>query len=149
MKKFLFSNWAKRFTIGLLSITLLLMTACANDDQSTDNTVVDEAAELIIEDLTVGDGAVAEDGNELEVHYVGTLTDGTQFDSSRDRDATFSFTLGAGQVIEGWDEGMKGMAIGGLRKLTIPADMAYGDSAVGSIPAGSTLIFEVELIGIE
>ena len=127
----------KLFTF--LFITLLLMTACATGD----------VEELKIEDLALGDGDAATDGDVLEVHYVGTLENGEKFDSSRDRDATFSFTLGAGQVIQGWDEGMKGMKVGGMRMLTIPPEMGYGDRSAGSIPPGSTLIFEVELIGIE
>jgi FKBP-type peptidyl-prolyl cis-trans isomerase len=125
--------------LSFLFITLLLMTACAKASDG----------ELKIEDLELGTGDAAADGDVLEVHYVGTLEDETKFDSSRDRDATFSFTLGAGEVIQGWDDGMKGMKVGGLRNLTIPSEMGYGDRSVGSIPADSTLIFEVELIGIQ
>lgn len=121
--------------ISTLIITSLFMTACGS-------------VKLEIEDVTVGEGEVAEAGDVLTVHYVGTLTDGTQFDSSRDRGTPFSFELGAGQVIEGWDEGMLGMQVGGVRILTIPPDMAYGDKDLGSIPPNSTLIFEVELLEI-
>lgn len=106
--------------------------------------------ELQIEDLEVGTGQEAEAGDTVEVHYTGTLTDGTKFDSSKDRGQTFSFTLGAGEVIEGWDEGVAGMKVGGVRKLTIPSDMAYGDGGIpGVIPGGATLVFEVELISIQ
>lgn len=120
------------------------------DDDTTDGTSTDESVtELVIEDLTVGTGEEAKAGDLVEVHYVGTLTDGTEFDASRNRGQTFSFTIGAGEVIQGWDEGVPGMKVGGVRKLTIPSDMAYGDYGVGSIPGGATLIFEVELVSIQ
>lgn len=116
----------------------------------TDETTNDESVtELVIEDLTVGTGEEAKAGDLVEVHYVGTLTDGTEFDASRNRGQTFSFTIGAGEVIQGWDEGVPGMKVGGIRKLTIPSDMAYGEYGVGSIPGGATLIFEVELVSIQ
>ena len=84
------------------------------------------------------------------MHYTGTLTDGTKFDSSRDRDSPFQFQLGAGQVIKGWDQGLMGMCIGEKRKLTIPPELGYGDrGAGGQIPGGATLIFETELLAIE
>lgn len=107
-----------------------------------------EIDELKIEDLVVGSGAEAKAGDEVKVHYSGTLTDGTKFDSSFDRNEPFEFTLGAGQVIEGWDKGFAGMKVGGKRKLTIPASMGYGDREIGPIPANSTLIFEVELLEV-
>ncbi|MDO8601561.1 MAG: FKBP-type peptidyl-prolyl cis-trans isomerase [bacterium] len=104
---------------------------------------------MTIEDLKTGTGKTAESGTMVSVHYVGTLTNGTKFDSSRDRGAPFTFSLGSGQVIEGWDKGVVGMKVGGLRRLTIPPDMAYGSQAVGSIPANSTLVFEVELLNVQ
>ena len=104
---------------------------------------------LEIEDQIVGDGDEAVAGQTVEVHYTGWLTDGTKFDSSHDRDQTFSFKLGGGQVIAGWDQGVAGMKIGGTRKLTIPADMGYGARGAGGvIPPNATLIFKVELIGL-
>ena len=104
-------------------------------------------AELVIEELKVGDGAEAKAGQNVTVHYVGTLTDGKKFDSSRDRGQGFSFKLGAGQVIKGWDQGVAGMKVGGMRKLTIPPELAYGDRGFpGAIPPKSTLVFEVELL---
>ncbi len=107
-------------------------------------------ADLKIEDIKVGSGSEAQVGDNVEVHYVGTLEDGTKFDSSRDRGQTFSFTIGEGQVIEGWEKGIPGMKIGGLRKLTIPSDMAYGRRGAGGvIPPNATLIFEVELVSID
>jgi FKBP-type peptidyl-prolyl cis-trans isomerase len=107
-------------------------------------------AGLIIEDLKLGDGAEARAGQNVTVHYVGTLTDGKKFDSSRDRGKGFSFKLGAGQVIRGWDQGVAGMKIGGLRKLTIPPALAYGDRGFPPvIPGNSTLVFEVELLEVK
>jgi FKBP-type peptidyl-prolyl cis-trans isomerase len=107
-------------------------------------------AELLIEDQTIGSGAEAKSGQTVTVHYTGTLTNGKKFDSSRDRNQGFSFQLGAGQVIKGWDQGVAGMKVGGSRKLTIPAHLAYGDRGFpGAIPPGSTLIFEVELLGVK
>jgi FKBP-type peptidyl-prolyl cis-trans isomerase len=106
-------------------------------------------AQLVIEDLKVGDGTEARSGAQVTVHYVGTLTDGKKFDSSRDRGKGFGFKLGAGQVITGWDQGVAGMKVGGLRKLTIPPHLAYGDRGFpGAIPPNSTLIFEVELLAV-
>ncbi len=100
--------------------------------------------------LREGNGAVATAGQTVTVHYVGTLTDGKKFDSSRDRGQGFTFKLGAGQVIEGWDKGVAGMKIGELRKLTIPAEMGYGSRGFPPvIPANATLVFEVELLGLK
>jgi FKBP-type peptidyl-prolyl cis-trans isomerase len=105
--------------------------------------------ELVIEDIRVGTGAVAVSGKPVEVHYVGTLLNGNKFDSSRDRNETFEFSLGAGEVIQGWDKGVAGMRVGGLRKLTIPAAMGYGARGFPPvIPGNSTLVFEVELISV-
>lgn len=104
---------------------------------------------MTIEDMKTGSGATAEAGMMVTVHYVGTFTNGTKFDSSRDRGTPFTFKLGAGQVIEGWDKGVAGMKIGGLRKLTIPPDLGYGAVPNGPIPANSTLVFEVELLDVK
>ncbi len=106
-------------------------------------------AELEIEDQIVGDGEEAVAGQTVEVHYTGWLTDGAKFDSSHDRDETFSFKLGGGQVIAGWDQGVAGMKIGGARKLTIPPELGYGERGAGGvIPPNATLVFKVELIGL-
>ncbi|SFV69830.1 FKBP-type peptidyl-prolyl cis-trans isomerase [hydrothermal vent metagenome] len=106
-------------------------------------------AELIIEELEVGNGNEAVAGKEVLVHYTGWLENGKKFDSSVDRDEKFEFTLGQQMVIEGWDKGIAGMKIGGKRKLTIPSDMAYGPMGFGSvIPPDATLIFEVELFDV-
>jgi len=104
--------------------------------------------DLVVQDIKVGKGKEAYSGSNVTVHYVGRLKNGTKFDSSRDRNKPFEFNLGAREVIRGWDKGIVGMKEGGIRKLTIPPDLAYGDKATGSIPAKSTLIFEVELLKV-
>lgn len=101
------------------------------------------------EDLTVGSGDEATTGKTVSVHYTGTLTDGSKFDSSLDRGRPFEFQLGAGRVIKGWDQGVLGMKVGGKRKLTIPSDLAYGARGFPPvIPPNSTLVFEIELLGV-
>jgi FKBP-type peptidyl-prolyl cis-trans isomerase len=107
------------------------------------------AGDLLIEDLKQGSGQEAKAGDRVTVHYVGTLTNGNKFDSSRDRGEGFTFKLGAGQVIKGWDQGVAGMRVGQMRKLTIPPHLAYGDRGFPPvIPPGSTLVFEVELLKV-
>ncbi len=109
------------------------------------------ASGLGIKDSVVGTGAEAVAGKKVTVHYTGTLEDGKKFDSSLDRGTPFSFTLGVGQVIKGWDEGVAGMKVGGKRSLVIPANLGYGASgaAGGAIPGGATLLFDVELLKVE
>lgn len=108
---------------------------------------------LVIEDLTLGNGTEAAAGRRVSVHYTGWLQyggeKGRKFDSSRDRNEPFDFRLGAGNVIKGWDEGVQGMKVGGTRQLTIPPDLGYGARGAGGvIPPNATLIFDVELIGV-
>ena len=102
-----------------------------------------------IKDDKVGNGAEAKKGDTLEVHYTGTLKDGTKFDSSKDRNKTFEFKLGAGMVIKGWDQGLVGMKVGGVRTLTIPPELGYGARGAGDkIPPNAELTFKVELVNI-
>ena len=129
----------------LSALILVALAACGGGDSGTAPT---GGGTLVIEDLVVGTGATAAVGDTVNVHYVGTLTNGTKFDSSYDRGQTFAFRIGAGQVIAGWDQGIPGMRVGGKRRLTIPPSLAYGNQAVGSIPASSTLVFEIELVSI-
>src|SRR5262247_3607536 len=104
---------------------------------------------LIVEEVVVGQGALASAGQKVKVHYTGWLTNGTKFDSSKDRGDPFVFDLGAGRVIKGWDEGVQGMKVGGTRKLTIPPALGYGARGAGGvIPPNATLVFEVELLGV-
>ena len=105
--------------------------------------------ELKIEDLQIGSGPEVKAGDFVVVHYLGTLEDGTKFDSSYDRNLPFETQIGVGQVIKGWDQGMMGMKVGGKRKLTIPPELAYGSQGAGDvIPPDSTINFEVELIDV-
>jgi FKBP-type peptidyl-prolyl cis-trans isomerase len=111
--------------------------------------VTPETTQLQSTDEVVGTGDEAVVGKTVSVNYLGTLTDGTKFDSSYDRNQPFEFKLGGGQVIQGWDQGVAGMKVGGKRKLVIPASLGYGASANGSIPANSTLVFEIELLAVK
>ncbi len=128
----------KRFIIPLL----IVAAAACSDSPSAPTS-------LEVQDLVVGTGAVAETGDTITVNYIGRLLGGGQFDSSYDRNQPFTFKLGAGQVIAGWDQGLVGMRVGGKRRLTIPPSLAYGDTQYGSIPPNSTLVFDVELLSIE
>jgi|SRR5207253_7340570 len=115
--------------------------------------MIKTASGLQYEDTTVGNGAVAKGGQRVRVHYTGWLysngQQGAKFDSSKDRNDPFVFTLGAGQVIKGWDEGVAGMQVGGTRKLVIPPHLGYGARGAGGvIPPNATLLFEVELLGV-
>jgi FKBP-type peptidyl-prolyl cis-trans isomerase len=129
----------------LSALILLTLTACGGGDSATAPT---GGGTLVIEDLVVGTGPTAVIGDTLTVHYVGTLTNGTKFDSSYDRGTPYVFQVGAGRVIAGWDQGVPGMKVGGKRRLTIPPSLAYGSQAVGTIPANSTLLFDVDLVSI-
>jgi FKBP-type peptidyl-prolyl cis-trans isomerase len=159
----------KKSVITLITIVLLAsFVACGDEpDENADTrgagneSEVDASADctegeevetdsgLKIEDVTCGDGEEAEGNSVVQVHYVGMLENGTEFDSSRDGDPV-AFALGVGQLIPGFEEGIRGMKVGGLRKLTIPPELGYGEAGVpGTIPPDSTLIFEIELLDIQ
>jgi FKBP-type peptidyl-prolyl cis-trans isomerase FkpA len=128
----------------IITLAILLITvSCSKEKQTMSNG-------LVIEDIKIGEGQEVEKFNIVTVNYTGLLEDGTKFDSSLNPGRTpFRFTVGAGQVIKGWDEGLVGMKVGGKRKLTIPPELGYGSRDNGPIPANSTLIFEIDLLGIE
>ena len=127
-----------------LSLTMVSYSAFAEGKET-----VTTPSGLQYVDLVVGSGQVAKSGSTAVVHYTGTLTNGKKFDSSKDRNQPFSFGLGAGRVIKGWDEGVEGMKIGGTRKLIVPPHLGYGARGAGGvIPPNATLIFEVELLDL-
>lgn len=115
--------------------------------QATDNTGTIQR--MVIEDIKVGTGDEVTSGDTVSVHYAGRLQSGTEFDNSRRRGAPFTFTVGGGQVIKGWEEGLIGMKVGGERVLVIPPDKAYGAAGIGPIPPNATLVFSIELIAIQ
>ena len=132
----------------LLVVGVYLILQKDNKGQDLNNNIQNIQG-MKIETLKEGTGEIAKNGDTVSVHYTGTLEDGTKFDSSRDRGTPFSFILGAGRVIKGWDLGVAGMKIGEQRKLTIPSNLGYGTQGAGEvIPPNATLIFEVELLGI-
>jgi FKBP-type peptidyl-prolyl cis-trans isomerase FkpA len=119
------------------------------DSRSQTMSTVTTASGLQYEDIKEGSGAEAVAGKSVSVHYTGWLTDGQKFDSSKDRNDPFDFVLGGGMVIKGWDEGVQGMKVGGVRKLTIPPQLGYGARGAGGvIPPNATLVFEVELLDV-
>ncbi len=141
---------ASLLTAGILPLLGLVAPAePAAPAPKSDGEWQKSASGLEIQDVQVGEGAEAKSGATVDVHYTGWLEDGTEFDSSRKRGKPFSFKLGAGQVIKGWDEGVKGMKVGGSRKLRIPPALGYGSrGASGVIPGNATLLFDVELVAV-
>ena len=132
-------------SFALLVLIVIFLLPCIG--QAAEEVMVKTSSGLQYADLVVGSGREAHAGETATVHYTGTLVDGTKFDSSKDRNKPFSFRLGAGHVIKGWDEGIEGMKIGGTRKLVIPPELGYGARGAGStIPPNATLIFQVELL---
>lgn len=150
---------ARRLVI-LLMAGLLVAAACGDDDSDGDaagtpsedcqeGTEIETNSGLTYTDVECGTGAEATAGTAVTVHYTGTLEDGTEFDSSRGRGEPFTFDLGTGGVIQGWEQGIPGMKVGGIRELTIPPELAYGAAgAPPAIPPNATLIFEVELLEV-
>jgi FKBP-type peptidyl-prolyl cis-trans isomerase len=150
-------------TLAAMCLLVILIAGCTKKEESP---VVEKDAgalavshaipqpgqsvtELKIEDVEVGTGSEVLAGKAVTVHYTGWLTNGTKFDSSKDRGQPFTFKLGAGQVIKGWEQGVAGMKVGGKRKLTIPPSLGYGANGAGDvIPPNATLVFEVELLGV-
>ena len=141
----------KKALIGSLAVLLAaaLGPAACKKSSAPASTTTPEG--LVVEDVKVGDGALATPGKMVSVHYTGRLTNGSKFDSSYDRGQPIEFPLGAGKVIKGWDMGIQGMKVGGKRKLTIPPDLAYGSQGTpgGPIPPNATLVFDVELTGVQ
>lgn len=139
----------KKVVTFLFLLSLAAFAEVDNNVQDKNQQMKEEKMELKIEDTSVGTGKVAEKGKTLKMHYSGRLENGKKFDSSYDRNDPLQFTLGIGQVIQGWDEGIAGMKVGGKRTLTIPSNMAYGERGAGSsIPPNATLIFDIELMDV-
>jgi FKBP-type peptidyl-prolyl cis-trans isomerase len=122
--------------------------ASAAQDLLNDISKTGKVSQLSVIDTVVGTGAEAKTGDTITVNYIGVLPNGTVFDASQNHGKPFTFGLGGGQVIKGWDQGLVGMKVGGTRLVAIPPDLAYGERAVGQIPANSSLIFQVELVSI-
>jgi FKBP-type peptidyl-prolyl cis-trans isomerase len=143
-----------RLAGAALALAILAVSTPAGRSDAADNQVTEMPDGLKYTDTKAGDGTTARSGNKVSVHYTGWLSDngakGKKFDSSVDRGQPFQFTLGAKQVIAGWDEGVAGMKVGGKRTLTIPPELGYGArGAPGAIPPNSTLIFDVELLQVQ
>jgi len=135
---------------ALVYLALLAVVGCGGGSSAPSSPGGSpDSGTLVVEDLVVGTGPAVAVGNVATVHYVGTFQDGTRFDSSYDRGEPFSFRIGVGQVIAGWDQGVPGMQVGGKRRLTIPPSLAYGSQGRGAIPPNSTLVFEIELLSID
>jgi FKBP-type peptidyl-prolyl cis-trans isomerase len=127
----------------LALVAAILLPACGSDNPTGPN-----GGDLVVEDIVVGTGATAVAGDVITVHYLGTFTSGQKFESSYDSGRPYTFRLGAGSVIPGWDLGIVGMKVGGKRRLTIPPNLAYGATGQGPIPGNTTIVFEVELLSI-
>jgi FKBP-type peptidyl-prolyl cis-trans isomerase len=143
-------------TLALAAALVVALGGCSKKKDDAAGSAASGATEapgerLMIEEVKVGDGALATKGKTVSVHYTGKLTNGTKFDSSLDRGQPIEFVLGSGMVIKGWDQGIDGMKVGGKRKLTIPPELAYGARGTpgGPIPPNATLVFDVELVGVK
>lgn len=137
------------YVSSLVAIVVLTVALGVGGSMAENNQEVTTPSGLKYVDQVVGTGEAAVAGRNVSVHYTGWLENGKKFDSSVDRGQPFSFPLGAGRVIKGWDEGVQGMKVGGKRKLTIPSDLGYGSRGAGGvIPPNATLVFDVELLGV-
>ncbi len=132
-------------TTSFLAVILATAYACSS---SSNSPTTSSGGTLQIVDLVVGSGPIAAVGDTVTVNYIGTFTSGVQFDSSSAHGGPYTFQLGVGQVIAGWDQGVPGMRVGGKRRLTIPPSLAYGSQGYGTIPPNATLIFEIDLLSI-
>lgn len=139
------------YTLFGFNIMSLFQKSSMNQDASAAavNTTVPNDKGLIINDIVVGQGPLVKKGDRVSVHYILSLSDGTTLQNSKDFGAPFKFTLGAGEVIQGWEMGFEGMHVGGVRTVVIPPELAYGNKQAGPIPPNSTLVFTIELVGIE
>ena len=143
--------------VGVSGVGGVVLSACSKKSEdaaapaASTGAAAPQGGGLIIEEVKLGEGAVATKGKTVSVHYTGVLTNGTKFDSSLDRGQPIEFVLGSGMVIKGWDQGIDGMKVGGKRKLTIPPDLAYGARGTpgGPIPPNATLVFDVELVAVQ
>lgn len=149
MRPVIFISIVGIVVLGLFSFFLFGLNQRQKPATITKSQTKTMQKDLKIEDIKVGSGSAVKSGDTVIINYVGTLEDGTKFDSSYDRGEPFETQIGVGRVIEGWDKGVVGMKVGGKRKLIIPPSLGYGDQAVGPIPPNSTLIFEVELLDIK
>lgn len=141
------NNSSGTSAVGSASASTSKSELCASIPAPATGLTNEGVTSLVLEDTKEGSGLEANTGDTVQMNYVGRLIDGTQFDTSCGR-STFEFQLGGGQVIQGWDSGILGMKIGGIRRMVIPAALAYGPSAQGKIPANSALVFDVELMGV-
>ena len=151
MKKLKTKEWiavvVSVFVVGFFFIFGQMVTSFFNNNKSQVNS--SKSSQVLISNEVIGGGDTAVSGDRVVVHYVGRFVDGKVFDSSLSRNEPFQFVLGVGQVIKGWDEGIAGMRVGGKRTLTVPSELGYGANDYGSIPGGSTLIFDVELLKVQ
>lgn len=138
----------KKLVATAALITVSTASVCLAEAKATKMITTDSGLKYV--DVVVGNGASPTRGKQVKVHYTGTLENGTKFDSSLDRKQPFSFVIGVGQVIKGWDEGVMTMKVGGKRKLVIPSNLGYGPRGAGGvIPPNATLLFDVELLGVQ